>query len=176
MDLELINLVKHLQKEEMEFFDEFYNLTKKKVFYMCYSIIKDTDDSEDILQDTYIKFLKYKNKVKLDGNILSYLLEIAKNLSLNFIKKQKKFEKLNENIEIEDSTEKKTNYMETELVINMKKILNDFEFQIVILHVVSELTHKTISELLGKPLGTITWSYNNAILKLRRNLDDGKEN
>ena len=72
--MDLKELLIQLQNDKMEYFDEFYNLTKNKVFYMAYSILQDYHLSEDILQDTYVKFLKHKNKVKVDGNILSYLL------------------------------------------------------------------------------------------------------
>ena len=88
--MDLKELLIQLQNDKMEYFDEFYNLTKNKVFYMAYSILQDYHLSEDILQDTYVKFLKHKNKVKVDGNILSYLLEISKNLSLNYVNKHKK--------------------------------------------------------------------------------------
>ena len=88
--MDLKELLIQLQNDKMEYFDEFYNLTKNKVFYMAYSILQDYHLSEDILQDTYIKFLKHKKKVKVDGNILSYLLEISKNLSLNYVNKHKK--------------------------------------------------------------------------------------
>lgn len=167
--MDLKELLIQLQNDKMEYFDEFYNLTKNKVFYMAYSILQDYHLSEDILQDTYVKFLKHKNKVKVDGNILSYLLEISKNLSLNYVNKHKKVVNI-DNIIFKYEEQYQEEFEELKLVKDMKKILNENEFQIVILKIINELTNNEISQLLNKPLGTVLWTYNNAIKKLRRDL------
>ena len=167
--MDLKELLIQLQNDKMEYFDEFYNLTKNKVFYMAYSILQDYHLSEDILQDTYIKFLKHKKKVKVDGNILSYLLEISKNLSLNYVKKHKKVVNI-DNIVFKYEEQYQEEFEELKLVKDMKKILNENEFQIIILRIINELTNNEIATLLNKPLGTILWTYNNAIKKLRRDL------
>lgn len=167
--MDLKELLIQLQNDKMEYFDEFYNLTKNKVFYMAYSILQDYHLSEDILQDTYIKFLKHKKKVKVDGNILSYLLEISKNLSLNYVNKHKKVVNI-DNIVFKYEEQYQEEFEELKLVKDMKKILNENEFQIVILKIINELTNNEIAQLLNKPLGTVLWTYNNAIKKLRRDL------
>ena len=167
--MDLKELLIQLQNDKMEYFDEFYNLTKNKVFYMAYSILQDYHLSEDILQDTYIKFLKHKKKVKVDGNILSYLLEISKNLSLNYVNKHKKVFNI-DNIVFKYEEQYQEKFEELKLVKDMKKILNENEFQIVILKIINELTNNEIAQLLNKPLGTVLWTYNNAIKKLRRDL------
>lgn len=167
--MDLKELLIQLQNDKMEYFDEFYNLTKNKVFYMAYSILQDYQLSEDILQDTYIKFLKHKKKVKVDGNILPYLLEISKNLSLNYVNKHKKVVNI-DNIVFKYEEQYQEKFEELKLVKDMKKILNENEFQIVILKIINELTNNEIATLLNKPLGTVLWTYNNAIKKLRRDL------
>lgn len=167
--MDLKELLIQLQNDKMEYFDDFYNLTKNKVFYMAYSILQDYHLSEDILQDTYVKFLKHKNKVKVDGNILSYLLEISKNLSLNYVNKHKKVVNI-DNIIFKYEEQYQEEFEELKLVKDMKKILNENEFQIVILKIINELTNNEIAQLLNKPLGTVLWTYNNAIKKLRRDL------
>ena len=167
--MDLKELLIQLQNDKMEYFDEFYNLTKNKVFYMAYSILQDYHLSEDILQDTYIKFLKHKKKVKVDGNILSYLLEISKNLSLNYVNKHKKVVNI-DNIVFKYEEQYQEKFEELKLVKDMKKILNENEFQIIILRIINELTNNEIATLLNKPLGTVLWTYNNAIKKLRRDL------
>lgn len=167
--MNLEDLLCKLQEDKMEYFDEFYCLTKNKVFYMAYSIVQDYHISEDILQDTYIKFLKHKKKIKVDGNILSYLLEISKNLSLNYLKKHKKLISLDKII-FKHEEQYNEQFEELKLVKDMKRILNENEFQIVILRIINELTNNEIAKLLNKPLGTVLWTYNNAIKKLRREL------
>ena len=167
----LRDLLIHLKNDEMEYFDEFFEKTKRPTFNLIYSYMKDCDESEDILQETYIKFLRYKKRIKEDMNILAYLFQIAKSLSLNYIKKNKRFIRLEDEDNIIYEREHTQELEDSKIVQVMKKVLNDNEFQIVILHVVNEMTHKEISELLNKPLGTITWAYNNAIAKVRREIE-----
>jgi len=167
----LASLVLKLKEGKNGYFDELYELTKKQVFYMCYSIVKNTSDAEDLLQDTYLKFLNNIHKVKENNQILGYLLTIAKNTSLNFIKRRNK-ETIIEWDNIAENDTKPTNYENLELVDKMKKILKPLEFQIVILHVINELKHNEIAKLLKKPLGTITYTYKCAIDKLRREINE----
>ncbi len=53
------------------------------------------------------------------------------------------------------------------LIKQIFTILSDIEKEIVILHSVGDLKHREIAKLLDKPLGTVTWTYNQAIKKLR---------
>jgi RNA polymerase sigma-70 factor (ECF subfamily) len=171
MDNSLIDLMMHIQNDEMEYFDMFFEKTKRPVFNLIYSYLRDCDESEDILQETYLKMLRYKKKIKLDGNILSYLLQIAKTLSLNYLKRHKREEYI-EDIELigEERKDIPRDLDESLVVKAMKAVLKDSEYRIVILHVVNGMTHKEIASLLKKPLGTITWAYNNAIEKVRRKM------
>ena len=153
---------------DLSYFDEFYQETKQKVFYNIYSILKDTSLSEDALQETYIKFLKNRENLKKDQNIIGYLFVISRNISLDIIKKRKKETELSD-YELVNAHEEKSPYVD-DVMEKMKKILKDQEFQIVIMHLVNDMTHKEIAKLLNKPLGTITWAYNNAIKKIRKGM------
>ena len=161
-------LLAKLQNHELDYFYEFYELTHKKVYFMAYSLLRDEASSEDITQDVYMKLLEKPKRIKLDGNIMSYLIEMSKNTALNYIKKEQRSSV--EYVE-EISGENDPDLMDlsdTEVFKLMKRKLNDKEFTIMILHVVNELKHDEISKLLKIPLGTVTWTYNNALKKLTK--------
>ncbi len=161
-------LLAKLQNNELDYFDEFYELTHKKVYFMAYSLLKDEASSEDIVQEVYMKLLEKPKRIKLDGNILSYLIEMSKNITLNYLKKEQRSSvEYIEEISGEDDPDI-MDLKDTEVFKLMKKKLSDKEFTIVILHVVNELKHDEISKLLKIPLGTVTWTYNNAIKKLTK--------
>jgi RNA polymerase sigma-70 factor (ECF subfamily) len=48
------------------------------------------------------------------------------------------------------------------------------ELEVFLLHIIDELKHREIAQIMNKPLGTITWIYNNAVKKMKRKV--GKEN
>lgn len=161
-------LLAKLQNNELDYFDEFYDLTHRKVYFMAYSLLKDEASSEDIVQEVYMKLLEKPKRIKLNGNILSYLIEMSKNITLNYLKKEQRSSvEYIEEISGEDDPDI-MDLKDTEVFKLMKRKLSDKEFTIVILHAVSELKHDEISKLLKIPLGTITWTYNNAIKKLTK--------
>ncbi len=170
MEDRIRELIRHLKDGDEEYFDEFFQLTKNLVYYTAFSILKDYSLSEDILQETYLIFLQNIKRVKEKENIVAYLSKIAKNLSLNMVKKRGREVELDYDIK---STDQYSTSLNEDLLKIMKNVLRDDEFRIVILHLVNQYTHKEISKLLNKPLGTITWAYNNAIEKLRRVMKNG---
>lgn len=157
-----------LQNGQMDSFDEFYELTKRGVFSVSYQILRSQDEAENVLQETYLQFLKKLPTLKSNQSILGYLMQTAKNLSLNIIKKNKR-RNYSFDMETVPETENDTGQDDTVMKV-MREVLNPKETEIVLMHSLYDMTHKEIAKQLGKPLGTITWAYNNAIKKLKEAL------
>ena len=49
-----------------------------------------------------------------------------------------------------------------------KNVLNEEELEILMLYIVSGYKHREIADIVQKPLGTVLWSYNNSIKKLKK--------
>ncbi len=149
-------------------FEVFYNSTKKKIFYLIYSYVRNQEDAEDILQETYLSMLEHKKKIKVDS-VMSYLFKIAQNKSLNFLKKKQRAVSINYEQADQQLTETHPFTEEASDILDvMNQVLNDLEFKVVTLHVLEEMGHKEIAKFLKKPIGTITWTYQNALQKVRR--------
>ena len=164
---QLKELVKELQSGNLDVFDEIYYQTKNIVYYSIFNILKDSNISEDIMQDTYLRALDKIHSYKPKSGFKSWIVTIAKNLALNEYNKRKR--ELNIDIttdeyifgSVESSSEKEL------MVAEMLKYLNEVEREIMILHVIGDLKHREIAEIVNKPLGTVTWMYNEAIKKLK---------
>ena len=170
MSIELKSIFIKLQNNDQSYFDAFYQLTKKQVFYNIVSIVKNYDLSEDILQDTYIQFLKNINKIKDENKAIGYLMTTSRNLSYDYYKKHNRIVDLENEYLI---GEEDANKVDEEILIKkIRNILNDNEFRIFILHVLSELTFEEIKKIVHKPIGTITWTYMNSIKKIRKEIKD----
>ncbi len=164
--------IRKLKEGKINYFDELYNSTKKIIFYNIFSYVKDYQISEDLLQETFIKFLDKISEIDENKNPLNYLMVVSKNLSLNWLKKNSRIDELDEisevNIKSKDDLLEKV--YSNDLINIMINILSKEEYNVVYLKVVEEYTHKEISILLDEPIGTITWRYNEAIKKLRKEL------
>ena len=171
MDKKLLDeyLIK-LKKGDNDARDAIYHLTKSGVFSLVLSIVKNPYAAEDIMQDTYLK-IKEKILYYKDGtNGYAWILTIARNLSLNYLNKNKKIDVLDtsEHEYLNPVTDK--NFVKDDMPIFKiaKEHLNNFELQVVVLYAVYGYKHREIAEILNKPLGSILWTYNNAIKKLQK--------
>ena len=165
--LRLEVLASKLKDGREKAFDEIFNTTKDYLFYYIFSIIKNQTQADDILQDTframYQNISKYKSK-----NFLSWIITIAHNKSVNYIRKESK---ITYDDEFTRNSSEESKEQEILLLNDMKNILDQNEIEIVMMHVLGNFTHKQISVGLDKPIGTITWKYNEAIKKLRTKLE-----
>lgn len=160
-----------LKRGDQTHFNWFYENSKKQLFYNILSYTKNYELSEDLLQETYVKFLTNIKNIDDKVNVLGYLMVMSKNITLDYFKKNNRIETLNE----EDISFEDNKIHETMLVLKIKEILNDIEFKILILHILGELTFNEIKDIVKKPLGTVLWIYNKSLKKVRKELNYEKD-
>ena len=160
-----------LKRGDQSHFNWFYENSKKQLFYNILSYTKNYELSEDLLQETYVKFLTNIKNIDDKVNVLGYLMVMSKNITLDYFKKNNRIETLNE----EDISFEDNKIHETMLVSKIKEILNDIEFKILILHILGELTFNEIKDIVKKPLGTVLWIYNKSLKKVRKELTYEKD-
>lgn len=160
-----------IKRGDQTHFNWFYENSKKQLFYNILSYTKNYELSEDLLQETYVKFLTNIKNIDDKVNILGYLMVMSKNITLDYFKKNNRIETLNE----EDISFEDDKIHETMLVSKIKEILNDIEFKILILHILGELTFNEIKDIVKKTLGTVLWIYNKSLKKVRKELNYEKD-
>ena len=160
-----------LKRGDQSHFNWSYENSKKQLFYNILSYTKNYELSEDLLQETYVKFLTNIKNIDDKVNVLGYLMVMSKNITLDYFKKNNRIETLNE----EDISFEDNKIHETMLVSKIKEILNDIEFKILILHILGELTFNEIKDIVKKPLGTVLWIYNKSLKKVRKELNYEKD-
>ena len=160
-----------LKRGDQSHFNWFYENSKKQLFYNILSYTKNYELSQDLLQETYVKFLTNIKNINDKVNVLGYLMVMSKNITLDYFKKNNRIETLNE----EDISFEDNKIYETMLVSKIKEILNDIEFKILILHILGELTFNEIKDIVKKPLGTVLWIYNKSLKKVRKELNYEKD-
>lgn len=165
MDIDVI--VEEFKNNDHSHFNEFYQLTHRQVYFTALSILKDHSLSEDILQDTYLTFLKNIFDFKNGGNVYSYISMIARNLSINMYHRQKYVTQNDDYLNQQAMDDCHTNQ-------DLDKILNlldhENEREIVVYHVILNYKFQEIAKIMNKPLGTILWIYNKALKKLKERI------
>ena len=131
------------------------------------------EDAEDITSEFFIKLAYVCDKYKPGSGHVTWLITIARNMTIDFIRKNKReipSEEIYEDSPSPSDFEKtpENTYLTKQSFKDLIHNLKPKEQEVIVLKIVGELTFEEISNILNEPMGTITWRYRNAINKLRR--------
>lgn len=147
-------------------FEMFYKECKDYVFKIAFGIIKNKEDSEDIVQNLFLKIYKLPKDKLPSRNEASWLYTVAKNETLNYIKSKRKDINIDDLQIYKDDVEISNLINEASYKELMKK-LNSEEELIVKLKTESNFTFQEIAKILGKNENTVKWKYYSAIHTLK---------
>jgi RNA polymerase sigma-70 factor, ECF subfamily len=122
------------------------------------SMVGNSDDADDIGQETFIRFYKSMNKFKGESQLGTYIARIAINLTLNHLKKRSRrwlFTTGNyADIETPSSESEESNDIVNVVNASLKKIEPKFRSVIVLRHIQGFSTKET-AKILSLPEGTV---------------------
>ncbi|MCS7017716.1 MAG: sigma-70 family RNA polymerase sigma factor [Cytophagales bacterium] len=74
-------------------FSLLFNRYRRRIFAVIYAIVKDAETAEDLLQETMIKALDIirSNRYNDEGKFLPWVVRIARNMAIDFFRKQKRY-------------------------------------------------------------------------------------
>ena len=148
-------------------FEKLYKRYRKLVYAIVFSILKNNQDSEDIVQVVFTKIYSIdKNKLPVK-NEASWLYSVAKNETLNFLKKRKEYISLDDIYEIPDNNNELTKLIDQDNYNRLISKLDSIEKEIVSLKILANLSFEEIGKFLNKPTGTIKWKYYKSINTLK---------
>lgn len=150
-------------------FEKLYNETKKSVFLAIYSYLKDKDLTQDLMQETYMKALNSLNSYHLGTNFNAWIVKIARNKTLDYLRANKKVSYNDELIAVIPDQNNIPTYLDSVI----KKL--DPELRMVfIYHSLMDFSFKRIGEILEMDLKHVAYLYKKAITILRDELEDIK--
>lgn len=151
-----------------------YERYKKRLFGFFYKMNKDVGLSEDLVQNVFIKILKYKHTYTEDSKFIVWLFQIARNASYDSFKKSKKY--IHRDIDmvgysISGGDDVQGAIIERENTITLKKaiaLLPPEKKELIVLSKFKELKYREVGEIIGCTEG-------NARLKVHRALNELKD-
>lgn len=147
-------------------FEIFYKECKDYAFKIAFGIIKNKEDSEDIVQNLFLKIYKLPKEKLPTKNEASWLYSVVKNETLNYIKSKRKDINIDD-LQIYKEDEGISNLINEASYKELMKKLNSEEELIVKLKTESNFTFKEIAKILGKNENTVKWKYYSAIHTLK---------
>lgn len=158
-----------------EAFCELYYASYKEIFGFLFSLTKNKEDAEDLMQNTYVKIRGGAHLYKKQGTPMTWMCAIAKNQYLDLVRKRSKRNTVDFS-EIENyvseglavSKDENKRVEDTMILKEVLKKLDEEERTIVVLHIINGLKHREISQLTGITLSTVLSKYNRSLKKLKK--------
>ncbi|MCK8523036.1 RNA polymerase sigma factor [Aquimarina sp. D1M17] len=160
-------------------FSKLVSLYKQRLYWHIRNMVKSHDDTDDILQNVFIKVYKNIGKFKGDSKLYSWLYRIATNESITFLnQKAKKFNISTEELsqQLVQNLEADIYYEGDEIQLKLQKAvatLPQKQQQVFNMKYFQELKYKEISEILETSEGALKASYHLATKKIEEFLKEG---
>lgn len=157
-----------MKKDKELYFNMLYEKYKSLVYAIAFSMLKNKENSEDVMQKVYVKIWKMEKQKLPKDNEAVWLYSIVKNEVIDFIKYQKPLLNIEELYYIIEENKELNDVVDKDSYNKIISKLNTQEQEIVSLKVLSNLSFKEISQILNIPESTVKWKYYNSvhILKL----------
>ena len=147
---------------------------QEKLYYVIKRILENHDDTDDVLQNTFIKAFKALNNFEERSSLYTWLYRIATNEAITFLKSRKAKktdaldhhsymleEKTGEDFD-ENLAVKKLELALAELPERQREVFN--------MRYYDELSYEQISDLLKTSVGALKASYHHAVKKIEAQL------
>lgn len=164
---ELKEIFNGIRNSSEESFEKLYSKYNKLVYGIAFSILKNGQDAEDVVQTVFAKIYDIdKSKLPTDKEA-SWLYTTTKNESITLLRKRNNHLELESIYEIEDENNEISEIISQDSYNRIISKLNDKEKEIVSLKILAKLSFDEIANLLNEPTGTIKWRYYKSIHTLK---------
>ena len=165
-------------KTQQEAFKQLVFQYQKPLYNHIRNIVINHDDTDDVLQNTFIKVFRNLSKFKGESKLFSWIYRIATNETLTFLQKKKKatFTSLEDNQALVDTWEAgvasgSVSGEEIELKLQRAMLtLTDKQRQIFQMKYFEYLTFEQIAEITGTTVGGLKATYHTAMKKIEEKL------
>ena len=173
-------LVKLLKKGDMKAFDIIYKKYSKRLYGFVFRYVKQEADTEEIVQDVFIKIWKSREKIDVYSSFESFLFTIAHNATVNLLKKRATEQKYVEHVKSLQNLEKAYELTDEihykELKQKLQGFLNELsprQKEIFQLSREEGLSNTEIAKKLGISVQTVKNHLVTALSFLKSKLDNG---
>jgi RNA polymerase sigma-70 factor (ECF subfamily) len=164
---ELHNLFEGLKHGKQDAAQELYKKYKNLVYGIAFSMLKNKDDSEDIVQNTFKRIIETDvDKLPKDYEA-TWMYTVTKNEALLFLQKKDNNINIEDIYSIQDKNDEIAKVIDCESYNKMISKLSNKEKEIVSLKIIADLSFNQIGKLLDENTNTTKWRYYNAIYKLK---------
>jgi RNA polymerase sigma-70 factor (ECF subfamily) len=172
-------LIFQLKQGSQKAFDKIYRMYAKRLYAYCLQFTKSPEDSEEIVQDVFVRLWTNRVHIRQEDTLRSLLFIMAKHHMISAFRSKinqpvyKEYVSYKEAMSV-DGADRKLEYHE--FVKKFRKAvqsLPDTQRKVIVLSKIKELSNKEIAEKLALSEQTVKNSLSTGLKKLRIELDKG---
>jgi RNA polymerase sigma-70 factor (ECF subfamily) len=172
---DVYTLVEKIKEGDREAFMTLTSLYQKKVFLLAFSFFRNKEDALDIVQETFLRFYEKVKMFQRGKNFQNWLLQIAKNLCIDYYRKNySKTKEWDRNLPIDEMNlpiqEGHDPYRSSDLrgiISTCLKKLAEKQRMIFVMKQYNQLKYREIAQILDISLGTAKSLHFKAVQNLR---------
>ncbi len=171
-----VELMQEIKADNMFAFDVLYKKYSKKLYKFGYSILKSTEESENLIQDVFLNFWENRHNIEKDSSIKSYIFTITYNSAISIMRKKARQTEFVEYVKALQQISEEPVSVELEykeLSNKLDEIINKLpqrQKEVYQLHKIEGLTYKQIAERLHISVNTIENHMASALKTIRKDL------
>lgn len=157
-------------------FKELVSLYKERLYWHIRNMVKDHDDTHDVLQNTFLKIYKNINQFKGESQLYSWIYRIATNEAITFLNKKAKRSQISSQ-ELQDhlisNLESDVYFEGDQIQLKLQKAIANLppkQQQVFNMKYFEELKYREIAEILETSEGALKSSYHIAVKKIEEYL------
>ncbi|MDO4738204.1 MAG: RNA polymerase sigma factor [Bacteroidales bacterium] len=151
-------------------FEEIVNVYSRQLYWQIHYILQNHDDTDDVLQNTFIKAWKGIERFKGESAMYTWLYRIAHNEAITFLKQKKQMSSIDDEDFTEQASFVADDYFDgdatQEILMQAVSTLPTKQRQVFCLKYFEDKKYEEISELVGTSIGALKASYHIAVEKI----------
>ena len=168
-DEEILAQFKHPESKEKAFRNLLINY-QERLYYVIKHIVESHDDTDDLLQNTFIKAYRNIDRFESRSSLFTWLYRIATNEALSFKKSKmrKGIVPITESGSYQLATVE-NDHQESEVLERLQKAINELpvrQKQVFEMRYYQELSYDQMSSILSLTTGALKASYHHAVKKI----------
>lgn len=150
-------------------FNEIVRMYQQPIYWYIRKVVLSHDDTEDILQETFIKAYRHLWMLRDRNALKPWLLRIATNEMNRYFRKRKETSSLEDIYTVTDSPPpQKASEVISAAILKMSPL----QRQVFCLKYYEELDYDAISRITGSSKNSLTVSYHQACKKIEKEIED----
>jgi RNA polymerase sigma-70 factor, ECF subfamily len=171
----ITNLIFLIKNGDQNAFKQFFTLFYSDIYRFLFKYLSNSDDAEDLCQETFIKFWQQRHNIDSSSYPRAYLYKIAKNLAFNHSTRNRPSVSYDHNLKLVSlaGNDPQMDYDNAELAEVCRKVINELPERCRMTFILSRyegFDYSEIAETMGVSMQTVKNQMSKAINYLKKKL------